>query len=78
MSPERPSRLGESPLIRFTGMLGGVYRYVDFPGAEPQLVDVTYEEGYAVARFRDMEPEDAEVTLLVSDMAGEFLPAKEA
>lgn len=73
MSPaERFPRPGQSPVVRFTGILAGAYRYVDFPGSEPQLVDVTYEEGHAVARFRDMEPEDSEVTLLVSDMSGSF------
>lgn len=64
--------IGEQPLIRFTGMLAGRYRYIDHPGQEPQLIAVTYEEGECIARFLDAEPEDGEATLLVRDMSGEF------
>lgn len=69
---ERPRRPGESPLIRFTGMLAGAYRYIDFPGAEPQLVDVTYIEGAPIARFLDMELGDEGLELDARDMAGSF------
>lgn len=73
MSPAEPfPRPGQSPVIRFTGMLAGTYRYIDFPGAEPQLVDVTYEDGHAVVRFVDLDPEDQQEQLLASDMAGTF------
>lgn len=64
--------MGESELIRFTGMRAGRYRYIDFPGAEPQPVDVTYEDGHAVVRFLDADQEDQQEQLLATDMAGTF------
>jgi hypothetical protein len=39
-------------------LLAGVYRYLE-PGAEPVLVDVTYELGEPVARVLDPLDEDA-------------------
>lgn len=53
-------------------LLAGTYRYVDFPGAEPQLVEVDWELGHCVVRFHDMEPEDAGIILYAQDMAGTF------
>jgi hypothetical protein len=50
----------------------GTYLYVDFPGAPPQVVDVTYIEGMPVAAFRDMEPGDEGLELDPRDMAGTF------
>jgi hypothetical protein len=60
------------PLVRFTGMRAGRHLYFDHPSQPGQLVDITYELGDAVVRFLDVEPEDAEVTLLASDMSGTF------
>jgi hypothetical protein len=54
-------------------LLAGAYVYMDFPGAEPQAVDVTYVDGCPVCRFRDAEPGDEGLELDPRDMAGRFL-----
>lgn len=69
LTKDRP---GLAPLVPLTGLLAGRYLYIDHPGQDVQLVDVTYEDGDAVVRFLDAEEEDAEVTLLARDMSGEF------
>jgi hypothetical protein len=61
--PSRPSNV--SALMR-----PGRYRYVARKGAKPQLVDVTYELGHAVARF--LEGPQADQEQLVRQMAGKF------
>lgn len=61
-----------SPVVRFTGLRAGRYLYFDHPDQAGQLVDIDYELGDAVVRFMDVEPEDAEVTLLARDMSGTF------
>lgn len=66
----------DAPVTRSSNVAGnlraGTYCYVDFPGAQPQVVDVTYIEGLPVATFRDMEPGDAGLELDQRDMAGQF------
>lgn len=68
----------EAPIQRPSNVAGmllaGRYQYVDFPGALPQLVDVTYIHGEPVCRFLDAEPEDQELELDPRDMAGRFMP----
>lgn len=69
--PRRSSNVHEN-------LRAGRYQYVDFPGALPQLVEVTYIEGVPVARFLDAEPEDRDLELDPRDMAGEFQPVPTA
>lgn len=66
---ERPS---DRPSNVAGMLLAGRYRYVDFPGAPPVEVDVTWELGECIVRFPPTA-DDEGAELLASDVAGEFI-----
>lgn len=62
--------LGERPLVRLEGLLGGKHLYRSNPEDCGQLVMVNFVHGIAEAEIPDGE--DAGEVLLVSEMGGTF------
>lgn len=67
----RKVRPWDAPLIPFTGLRAGRYRYTE--GEEVHLVYVTYDDGWAYATFLDVEDEDEGLMLPVKDLTGELV-----
>lgn len=64
------TRLGERPLIRLKGLLGGRYIYTE--AGERHLVHVTYDRGDCFTTFLDVEDEDEGLMVATEDLTGTF------
>jgi hypothetical protein len=54
-------------------LLAGSYLYVDFPGASPVTVSVSYVDGVPVCTVLDGELEDRGLELDAREMTGRFV-----